>query len=67
MATRRDLTKKYAKTYQQSPKKVKGLMLDELCAATDWSRVNARRAGRVEPPRACVRDDQEAEAQEVLV
>ena len=43
MATRRDLTKRYAETYQESTKKVKGLMLDELCAATGWSRVNARR------------------------
>jgi hypothetical protein len=35
MATRRDLTKKE-----------KSRMLDELCAATGWSRVNARRAIR---------------------
>jgi len=46
MATRRDLTKKYAKQYQQASKKDKGRMLDELCAATSWSRVNARRAIR---------------------
>ena len=46
MATRRDLTKKYAKQYHQATKKDKGRMLDELCAATGWSRVNARRAIR---------------------
>jgi hypothetical protein len=46
MATRRDLTKKYAKAYQQAAKKDKGRMLDELCAVTGWSRVNARRAIR---------------------
>ncbi|MDR1441253.1 MAG: hypothetical protein LBJ02_02525 [Bifidobacteriaceae bacterium] len=46
MATRRDLTKKYAKEYGRASKKEKGRMLDELCAATNWSRVNARRAIR---------------------
>lgn len=44
MATRRDLTKAYAREYQRASKKAKGVMLDELCAATGWSRVNARRA-----------------------
>ena len=47
MATRRDLTKAYAKEYGRASKKVKGRMLDELCATTGWSRVNARRAIRV--------------------
>jgi hypothetical protein len=46
MATRRDLTKKYAREYARASKKERGRMLDELCAATDWSRVNARRAIR---------------------
>ena len=46
MATRRDLTKKYAKQYRTSSKKEKGRLLDELCASTGWSRVNARRAIR---------------------
>ena len=46
MATRRELTKKYARTYQQASKKQKGQMLDELCHATEWSRSNARRAIR---------------------
>jgi hypothetical protein len=44
MATKRDLTKKYAAEYGRALKKEKGRMLDELCAATGWSRVNARRA-----------------------
>ncbi len=43
MATRRDLTKAYAREYQRASKKRKGVMLDELCTATGWSRVNARR------------------------
>jgi len=46
MATRRDLTKKYAKTYQAATKTEKGRLLTELCATTGWSRVNARRAIR---------------------
>ncbi len=46
MATRRDLTKVYAREYQRADKKTKGVMLDELCTATGWSRVNARRAIR---------------------
>ena len=46
MATRRELTKAYAWEYRRASKKAKGVMLDELCAATGWSRVNARRAIR---------------------
>ena len=46
MATKRELTKVYAREYQRASKKTKGVMLDELCAATGWSRVNARRAIR---------------------
>jgi hypothetical protein len=46
MATGRELTKAYAREYQRASKKAKGVMLDELCAATGWSRVNARRAIR---------------------
>jgi len=42
----RDITKKYARQYQTASKKDKGRLLDELCAATGWSRVNARRAIR---------------------
>lgn len=46
MAARREITKKYAKSYGQASKKEKGRMLDELCAATGWSRDNARRVVR---------------------
>lgn len=44
MATRREITKKYASDYAKSSKKAKGLVLDELVAVTGWSRANARRA-----------------------
>ena len=46
MATRRDLTKAYARDYARADKKTKGVMLDQLCDTTGWSRVNARRAIR---------------------
>lgn len=44
MATRREITKKYAADYAKSSKNAKGLVLDELVAVTGWSRANARRA-----------------------
>jgi hypothetical protein len=44
MATRREITKKYAADYGKSSKSAKGLVLDELVAVTEWSRANARRA-----------------------
>lgn len=44
MATRRDITKKYAADYAKASKNAKGLILDELVAVTGWSRANARRA-----------------------
>lgn len=44
MATRREITKKYAADYAKSSKNGKGLVLDELVAVTGWSRANARRA-----------------------
>jgi len=47
MATKKDLTKAYAAEYGKATKKEKGRMLDELCASTGWSRVNARRAIRL--------------------
>ncbi|MDR1213626.1 MAG: integrase [Propionibacteriaceae bacterium] len=47
MATKRDLTKAYARDYGRASKTDKGRMLDELCASTGWSRVNARRAVRL--------------------
>lgn len=47
MGARREITKKYAKAYGQASKKHKGQLLDELCAATGWSRDNARRVIRI--------------------
>jgi transposase InsO family protein len=44
MATRREITKKYAADYAKSSKNAKGLILDELVAVTGWSRANTRRA-----------------------
>lgn len=44
MATRREITKKYASDYAKSSKNAKGLILDELIAITGWSRGDARRA-----------------------
>ena len=44
MATRREITKKYAADYAKSSKTAKGRILDELVAITGWSRANARRA-----------------------
>jgi len=43
MATRREITKKYARQYGAASKKGRGRMLDELVGATGWSRANARR------------------------
>jgi hypothetical protein len=44
MATRHEITRKYAKEYERASKKDRGRMLDELVAVTGWSRANARRA-----------------------
>jgi len=44
MATRLEITKKYAREYGRASKKDKGRVLDELVAVTGWSRANARRA-----------------------
>jgi hypothetical protein len=44
MAERRAVTRQMARRYQLGAKKEKGLMLDELCALTGWSRRHARRA-----------------------
>lgn len=60
MATRREITKKYARGYAAASKKERGRMLDELVATTGWSRANARRqvcaaAARKGPQRAVKR------------
>jgi hypothetical protein len=46
MASRRDITKKYAVGYAKAGRADKGRMLDELVAVTGWSRDHARRAIR---------------------
>lgn len=43
MATRADVTSKYAKAYAKAAKKDKGGILDEVVGVTGWSRDNARR------------------------
>ncbi len=43
MATRAEITTKYAKEYKKASKKTKGAVLDEVVAVTGWSRDNARR------------------------
>ena len=42
MATRREITKQYARKYAAASKKERGRLLDELVGATGWSRANAR-------------------------
>jgi len=44
MATRHEVTTKYARDYALSGKKDKGWLLDELVGVTGWPRANARRA-----------------------
>ena len=44
MAERKAVTKEMLKRYAAAPKAEKGLMLDELCALTGWTRRHARRA-----------------------
>ncbi len=43
MASRADITSKYAKAYRAASKKDRGRLLDEVVAVTGWSRDNARR------------------------
>jgi transposase InsO family protein len=46
MASRREITKKFAREYVRAGKAEKGRMLDALVAATGWTRDHARRAIR---------------------
>ena len=46
MATRRDITKKYARAYQHADKIEKTRLLDGLVETTGWTRDHARRAIR---------------------
>ena len=53
MASRADVTNKYAKAYAKASKKDRGRMLDEVVSVTGWSRDNARRrlvAAATAPP-----------------
>lgn len=43
MASRAEITAKYARGYRSAPKKDKGRVLDEVVAVTGWSRDNSRR------------------------
>lgn len=43
MATRVEITKKYARAYAKASKKDRGVLLDEIVAVTGWSRDHARR------------------------
>lgn len=43
MATRAEITTKYARQYKKTLKKNKGAVLDEVIAVTGWTRDNARR------------------------
>ena len=43
MASRAEITTKYAKAYVKASKKDKGLILDQVMSVTGWSRDNARR------------------------
>jgi len=44
MATRKEITKKYARAYGSAARKEEGRLLDELVGVTGWSRANARRS-----------------------
>ncbi|NYF96885.1 DDE-type integrase/transposase/recombinase [Janibacter cremeus] len=53
MASRAEVTNKYAKAYAKASKKDRGRMLDEVVSVTGWSRDNARRrlvAAATAPP-----------------
>lgn len=58
MATRREVTKKYARTYAQAAKADKGAMLDALVETTGWTRDHARRAIRLANARKGAARDQ---------
>jgi hypothetical protein len=46
MSQRKAVTKAMATRYRRAPKKTKAVMLDELCALTEWDRDHARKALR---------------------
>src|SRR6201987_2386487 len=51
MASRAEITTKYAKAYVKASKKDKGLILDQVMSVTGWSRDNARRRLTARPRR----------------
>ncbi|MGZ1492641.1 hypothetical protein [Brevibacterium sediminis] len=56
MATRAEITTKYAREYAKAAKKTKGVVLDEVVAVTGWTRDNARRRltqAATHPPGPC--------------
>lgn len=71
MAERKAVIRQMASRYQKASKTDKGVMLDELCALTGWTRRHARRAlvqalGSAQPrepvPRPRIYDEEVAEA-----
>ena len=59
MASRRDLTKKFAREYAKADKAAKGEILDALVASTGWTRDHARRAIRAAAARKGAARDQQ--------
>jgi hypothetical protein len=55
MAQRKAVTKQMSTRYARAGKKEKGLMLDELCELTGWTRRHARRALHTPPPSAATK------------
>ncbi|MEJ1090056.1 integrase [Microbacterium sp. Mu-80] len=59
MASRREITKKFAREYSKAGKVEKGRLLDELVHATGWTRDHARRAIRAANARKGAARDQQ--------